>query len=156
MTGTGNAAPGTTEDRAARWHQRVLPVTTLALTLVALAALAFPGFRHQVALSASHRDEPYVELYFARPADGPPAVCRTSGGVAKVTFEVRSHLHEDRRLAYTVLVGGVRRSGTVEVAPGRTAEVTRFGGPAGRAYDVSVRLPGLDQRLGAHCPGAAS
>lgn len=154
MTGTGNATPAARQ--AARWYQRALPVTTLALTLVALAALAFPGFRHQIALSASHRDEPYVELYFARPADGPPAACRTSGGVPKVAFEVRSHLEATERLAYDVVVGGVRRSGSVQVEPGRTAEVTRFVGRARRGYDVSVRLRGLDQRLRAHCPGAAS
>lgn len=156
MTGTGNPPPGTTEDRAARWYQRVLPVTTLALVLVALAALAFPGFRHQLPLSASHRDEPYVELYFARSADGPPAACRASGGVAKVTFAVRSHLEETRRIGYAVVVGGVRRSGSVEVESGRTAEVTRFAGRADRDYDVSVRLRKLDQRLSAHCAGAAS
>ena len=56
--------------RPARWFQRVLPVTGLVLAVAALLALVFPGFREQVALSATHEPQRYVALSFGRAADG--------------------------------------------------------------------------------------
>jgi hypothetical protein len=156
VTGTETGTHSEPQGRAARWYQRVLPVTALALVVVALGALVVPGFRHQLALSASHRTEPYVELFFARPASGVPVVCSSSGGTARVTFAVTSHLADTERLDYDVVVDGVRQDGTVTVEPGRTAQVTRFLGNAEDPYEVSVRLPAVDERLRAHCPGAGS
>lgn len=164
MTGTRNA-PGHDQverevGRGARWYQRVLPMTTLVLALAALAALVLPGFRHEVALSASHRTEPYVELAFPRPAVGSPVVCATSTGTPRVEFLLTSHLDDAEELDYEVAVGparkkGTRQSGTVTVEPGETAQVTRFLGRSERPYVVTVRLPSTDQELRAHCPGTA-
>ncbi|HYF71639.1 MAG TPA: hypothetical protein VD864_02395 [Nocardioides sp.] len=153
MTGTRNAHDP--DQRAARWYQRVLPVTALVLALVALAALASSGFRHQLALSASHRTEPYVELAFPRAASGPPVVCSSSAGTVRVEFEVTSHLEDAEELGYDLVVDGVRERGSVTVEPGETARVTRFLGSAEDRYRVSVRLPSVDERLRAHCPGTS-
>lgn len=132
----------------------MLPVTTLALGLITIAALASPGVRHQLELSASHRAEPYVELAFARPQSGPPVVCSTSGGTPRVVFEVTSHLAGTEQLDYELVVGRVHEEGSVTVEPGETAQVTRFLGRSTRPYAVAVRLPSVDEELRAHCPGA--
>ncbi len=159
MTGTRNARDHDQVepevDRGARWYQRVLPVTTLVVAAFALAALTVPGFRDQVALSASHRTEPYVELAFPRPAVGAPVVCTTSTGTPRVEFLLTSHLEGTEELAYRVSVGRVKERGTVTVEPGETAQVTRFLGRSERPYVVTVRLPSTDQVLRAHCPGTA-
>lgn len=169
MTGTRNARDHDQMepevDRGARWYQRVLPVTTLVLAVVALATLALPGVREQVVLSASHRSEPYVELAFPRPAVGAPVVCATSTGTPRVEFLLTSHLDDADELAYEVAVDpaqgkgshrkGSHQSGTVTVKPGETAQVTRFLGRSERPYVVTVRLPSTGQELRAHCPGTA-
>ena len=139
-----------TEETRPRWWQRVLPVTALALALVALAALAVPGFRDQVRLSASHQPEPYVELYFARAADGTQLVC-----TSQVRFTIASHLDEASDLAYEVTVDGKTTQGTATVEPGKTAEVHETAAHQG-AYDVSVLLPASGDKLSAHCPGGHS
>jgi hypothetical protein len=144
----------TTTENTGRWFQRVVPVSSLVLALVALAALVFPGFRDQLELSASHRREPYTELYFARAADGTQVVCTTSGGFVRVGFEVRSHLSEARDLDFEVTSGGAHETGTLRVDPGQTVQVTRLLARSARpAYTVSVRLPAMDEELHAHCPG---
>ena len=142
-------------ERRARWYHRALPVTTLVLALVALAALALPGFRHQLALSASHRTDPYVELAFPRPAVGAPIVCATSTGTPRVEFLLTSHLDHAEELDYQVAVGKTRQQGTLSVEPGETTQVTRFLGRSTRPYVVTVRLPSTGQELRAHCPGTA-
>ncbi len=160
MTGTDAGIETGTDHRpqpaSPRSYLLVLPVTALALAAVALAALTVPGFRHQLVLSASHRTDPYVELFFARPAAGVPVVCSSSGGTARVTFAVTSHLDDTERLDYDVAVDGVRQVGSVTVEPGRTAQVTRFLGSAEGPYDVSVRLTSAGEQLRAHCLGAGS
>lgn len=156
MTGTATGTPNEPQGGTTRWYQRVLPVTALAVAAVALGALVVPGVRHQLALSASHRTEPYVELYFARPASGVPVACSSSGGTARVAFAVTSHLDDAERLDYDVVVDGVRQAGSVRVEPGRTTQVTRFLGSAEDPYEVSVRLPSVGEQLRAHCPGAGS
>lgn len=144
-----------TEQARPRWWQRVLPVTGLVLAVLALAALVLPGFRDQVALSASHRPEPYVELYFARAADGTQLVCTSRGPTAHVRFAVASHLDDTRDLAYVVTVDGTTRRGSTSVAPGETAQVRRTFDRHG-AYDVSVLLPASGDELSAHCGGGRS
>jgi len=139
-----------TEEARPRWFQRVLPVTALTLALVALAALAVPGFRDQVALSASHRPEPYVELYFARASDGTQLVCAGGKGSADVRFAIASHLDDTRDLAYVVTVDGTTRKGATSVEPGKTAVVHETLDHQG-AYDVSVLLPASGDKLSAHC-----
>ncbi|MEP9362047.1 hypothetical protein ABLE68_03705 [Nocardioides sp. CN2-186] len=141
-----------TDEARPRWFQRVLPVTALAVALVALAALVVPGFRDQVALSASHQPEPYVELYFARAADGTQLVCTSHQGSADVRFAIASHLDDARRIAYVVTVDGATRKGTRSVEPGRTAVVHKTLDRQG-AYDVSVLLPASGDELSAHCAG---
>lgn len=130
-----------------RWYQRVLPVTALAVALLALATLAVPGFRDQVRLSASHQREPYVELYFARAADGTQLVC-----TSRVRFTIASHLDRASDLAYEVTVDGTTRTGTASVAPGESVDVDEAVAHRG-AYDVAVLLPASGDRLRAHCPG---
>jgi hypothetical protein len=143
------------QDRAPRWFQRVLPVSGLVLLVLALAALALPAFRGQVGLSASHRPDPYVELYFARTAAGTQVVCTSSAGKAEVRFAVTSHLDDEQDLAYDVTVGDDEKSGSVALEPGETAEVAKSVARTGRGrYDVSVTLPDTGQQLTAHCPGA--
>ena len=146
---------------APRWFQRVLPVTGLALALVALATLLVPAFRDQMELSTSRQPEPYVELYFARSAaPNGQAVCTAQGGRAVVRFVVGSHLAKEQSVAYRVVVDPVakgvptsRARGSVRVDPGASAPVTKALVRPRRGYTVSVSLPALGQQLRAHCPG---
>ncbi len=153
------------EAPAPRWFQRVLPTTLVGAAVVGLVALVVPAFQDQVALSVSHRPQSYVELYFARAAgSGPQVVCARRGGSVRVRFTVASHLDRPQAVAYRAAVdpsagaASTRRaSGSVPLTPGASHEVRRsFRVPRGDAYTVSVRLPALDQRLHAHCPGAGS
>jgi hypothetical protein len=145
------------EERTSRWYQRVLPVAGLVVAMTALLALAVPGFRDQVALSATHRPQQYVALSFGRADDGTVVVCGGSPSAVKVTFAVDSHLAERRELDYELSVGDTVRTGTVRVDPGATAEVARaVRRPAGPHFDVTVRLPEVDEQVVAHCPGARS
>lgn len=153
----------TSTETAPRWFQRVVPVTALALALVGLAALLLPAVRHQVALSTTHQPQPYVELYFARTADGPQVVCARDGERVRVSFSLASHLPDVRDIDWQVLVAGgtsrdsADRSGTARVAPGRTTTVDETLAVTGRdGYSVQVDLSGLDEHLRAHCDGAAS
>ena len=142
--------------RAPRWRPRVLPVTGLLLAAGALLALLVPGVREQLALSATHQAQRYVALSFARGDDGTVVVGTGSRTAVKVRFVVESHLASERELAYEIGVGDARRTGTVRVAPGQATEVARaVRRPAGR-FDITVRLPELDQQVVAHCPGATS
>jgi hypothetical protein len=148
----------------ARWFQRVLPVTALAVALIGVAALLFPTFRDQVELSMSRQSQPYVELYFHRRAGkAAQVVCTTKGSTARVRFVVASHLDKRQAVAYRVSLvptakgaKAQRKAGSVRVTPSTAVEVrTSFVRPR-QGYTVSVRLPALDQQLRAHCPGRPS
>jgi hypothetical protein len=152
VTTTENAP----QERSARWYQRVLPVSGLVLAAVALAALVLPGFRDQIALSASHETDPYVELYFARTPAGTQLVCTTLAGQADVRFAVTSHLAQEQDLAYDVSVGDEHQTGSVTTKPGETVDIAETLAHPSGPYDVQVHLPDLDQRLQAHCAGRSS
>jgi hypothetical protein len=147
-----------------RWFQRVLPTSLLGLLVVALGVLVVPGVRDQLSLSTSHRSEPYVELYFARPAGGPPVACVRRGDRVRVGFVVASHLAKAERIGYRVIVAPVgkpartmRKHGEVTAQPGQTHRVhPSFPLRRGQHYTVTVRLPALHQLLRARCPRALS
>ena len=159
-------APEQHAPAAPRWFQRVLPVTAIAVGLVALATLVVPAFRDQVELSVSRRPQPYVELYFARtpsPATA-QAVCTRRGSSVRVQFVVASHLQREQTVAWRIAVApdakGARvqhRAGSVRTSPATSTEVRKaFTVPRRKGYTVSVRLPALDQQLRARCPGRHS
>ena len=135
------------------WYRRVVPVTVLAVGLVAALALLFPGMRHQVALSASHQPQEYVELAFGRSPAGTVATCdRAKGGTVHVSFDVTSHLDASRDVRYVVTVDGHRQPGSVTLDPGEAAHVSRtLDRPARGAYQVRVTLPDEDREVFAHC-----
>jgi len=143
-----------------RWYTRALPVTAAAVGIVAVAALVSPGLRHQLVLSTSHQPQSYAELYFDQAPDGTRATCTRSADGVEVGFVVASHLDDEDDLAYVVSVASAAatgatevQEGSVHVVPGRATQVARgFAAPRG-AYDVSVRLRGLDQEIRAHCGG---
>ena len=140
-----------------RWWSRVVPVTALAVGLVAVLALLVPGVRGQLALSATHQPQQYVGLAFARTPAGTVTTCATGGGRLQVAFDVISHLDRPRELTYTVAVPGQERTGSVTVDPGETARVTRSVElPRARHFEVSVELPDAGRQLLAHCPGDLS
>jgi hypothetical protein len=148
-----------------RWFERVLPVTGLALLVIALAALVVPAFRDQVKLSISRQDEPYVELYFAR-RTGPVAqvVCLRRGSTVGVRFVIASHLEKTRRVAYRVTLDPaakgrrtLHKAGSAGTTPGTPREVrTTFTLPKREPYTLTVTLPARRQQLRAHCAGARS
>jgi hypothetical protein len=145
------------EQRTPRWFQRVLPVTGLVVAVAAVLAVVFPGFREQVARSATHEPQEYVALSFGRAADGTVVTCTGSRTAVKVRFDVESHLAGSEEIAYEIRVGDTRREGTVSVAPGGTAEVVRAVRRPGQGrFEVSVLLPDQDQRVVAYCPSGAS
>jgi hypothetical protein len=140
-----------------RWWSRVVPVTALAVGLVALLAVLLPGIRHQVALSASHQPQEYVGLAFGHAADGTVVTCAGAGDRLRVAFDVSSHLDEVRDLRYVVSVAGHDTPGSVTVDPGETASVVRdLDRPSRDSYEVRVELPGEDRQVFAHCPGTAT
>ncbi|HEU5038897.1 MAG TPA: hypothetical protein VFT70_17955 [Nocardioides sp.] len=138
------------------WYRRVVPVSVLAVGLVAALALLFPAVRHQVALSASHQPQQYVELAFGRDPAGTVVTCAHAGGRdsgrVRVAFDVTSHLDATGDVRYVVTVGGHPHPGSVTLDPRETAHVTRaFDRPARRAYQVGVALPDQDREIFAHC-----
>lgn len=139
------------------WHRRVVPVTTSVIGLVALLALLLPGVRDQLALSATHEQQEYVALSFARSDDGTVATCERADGQVRVGFLVTSALSGDRELGYVVTVGDSEVDGNVVVAPGESTGVVRvLPLPDTRKFDIEVRLPDEGRRVLAHCGGAAS
>lgn len=151
--------------RPARWYQRVVPVTTLALALVAIAAGVVPGFADQLEESLTRQPASYVELYFDQPmAATTQTACLRRGSEVRVRFVVESHLRATQRVAYRVRVQPLgkhhrplRQAGRFAVSPGETVAVRRtFALPAGQAYVVRVHLPALDQRLRIRCGAGRS
>jgi hypothetical protein len=142
--------------RGEGWYRRVVPVTVLVVGLVALLALLSPGVRHQLALSASHRPQQYVELAFARTPSGTVSTCERVGDRVRVAFDVTSHLDRRRHVAYEITVAGRRSPGSVVLDPGETGRVTRLiDRPTHGRYEVRVVLPREDRTVFAHC-GSAS
>jgi len=147
--------PSHADETTSRWYQRVVPVCALVVALGAALALVSPGFREQVALSATHQPQEYVALSFGRTAEGTVALCTSSRDRVGVRFVVESHLRQPRELAYAIVVGDARRTGAVAVEPGETTEVSRrLPRPARGPFTIVVRLPDVGERVVAHCPGA--
>lgn len=117
-----------------------------------------------MSLSTSHRAEPYVELYFARPASGPPVACARRGDNVRIGFVVASHLEQAESIGYRVIVAPagktartMRKHGKVTVQPGKSQRVRpSFPLRRGQHYTVTVRLPALHQLLRARCPRGLS
>jgi hypothetical protein len=157
QTGPDSATP------TPRWFQRVLPTSVLGVLVLVLATLLVPGVRQQVSLSTSHRPEPYVELYFARPSSGHHVACVRRGKTVKVGFVIASHLERRQTIAYraTVRRSGhgsrvLHNAGATRVTPGTTRTVRpTFALRPGHAYTVTVRLPALHQQLRARCPAVS-
>jgi hypothetical protein len=150
----------TTQDaQPSRWFQRVLPLTGVVVLVIALAALALPGFRDQVKLSTSRKAQPFVALYFARTPDGGQVVCSRKGQTVRVLFDVESHLEKQQPVAYNVEVRPTKKkaqskTGSVQPAPEATTAVSKtFSVPRKDGYTISVSLPALGQQLRAHCSG---
>ena len=138
------------------WYRRVVPVTALVAALVAALALAFPGVRHQVALSASHQPQEYVALGFGRAPAGTVPTCQGDRKDVHVSFDVTSHLADARDVRYVVSVAGHDHPGSVTVEPGGTASTTvTVDRPKRDTFTVRVALPDEDREVFAHC-GAAS
>ena len=136
------------------WYRRVLPVTALAVGVVALLALVFPGVGQQVALSTTHVPQEYVALSFTRGSGGTVDPCARSGKDVLVSFTIDSELSEARNLDYVVTVGDARRTSTIVIEPGETTRMTEtVRHPSRDKYAVSVRLPGADREISARCPG---
>ncbi|WP_243056624.1 hypothetical protein [Nocardioides sp. SR21] len=131
----------------------MLPVTALAVGLVALLAALVPGVRDQVALSLTHEQQEYVALSFARDPAGKVPVCVRSGKDLLVGFAIDSQLQQARTVEYVVTVGSVRRVDTVDVEPGEVTRMTEAVKPPRGSFPVSVSLPDLDRRITAHCEG---
>ena len=151
--------------RPTRWYQRVVPVTTLALALVAIAAAVVPGFAAQLEESLTRQHASYVELYFDQPmAATTQTACQRRGPSVRVRFVVESHLRANQRIAYRVRLQplgkddpGLRQAGKLTVSPGEAAVVRRtFRLPTGRPYVVRVHLPALDQHLRIRCGAGRS
>ena len=140
-----------------RWWQRVVPLSGIAVVVLAVAAFALPGLDDEIELSTRRSPQPFVELSLA---NRPAAVC--ADGSPRVRFGVQSHLDRRRTLRYRVAVDPagpdgrtVVDRGRLRLAPGRAARVrTAVPAPAGTAYDVTVRLENRPERLRIHCEGS--
>lgn len=140
--------------------RRVVPVTALAVGVLAVLTLLVPGVRAQLALSATHQPQEYVALAFARAADGTVVTCASVPGrhrdAVRVSFDVDSHLDRARDLRYVLTVGGQRHTGTVTTDPGEATRTTRvLPRPGARGFEVAVDLPDVDRRIHARCSGPA-
>lgn len=165
MDSTDDTSPLSADSTAPRWFRRVLPILTIGVAVVGLAALLVPAVRDELALSTSQQPERYVELYFPRAATtGAPITCVHRGGKVLVRFAVASHLERRQNVSYRVSVNpqekGQRtrsRTGLARVTPGATLLVReRLSLPRRLEFRVSVSLPAFDQRLRAHCQGPSS
>jgi hypothetical protein len=145
--------PDSGDTPSPRWFVRVLPVTCVAVVVVAVLAALLPGFREQVQTSVTRQAQPYVELYFTPKAavdlespaiskalssrgsptsisDGAQVTCARRGAHVLVAFALRSHLGKREAIAYRVRVDPLvkhartlSRAGTVELAPGESSDV---------------------------------
>ncbi|MCW2762622.1 MAG: hypothetical protein JWR85_2823 [Marmoricola sp.] len=165
MDSPEESSPASAEQARHPWFRRALPVTAVALVVVALAALLSPGIRHQLDLSLRRQPSSYVELYFPKATpSGSPATCTRKGGTVRVAFVVESHLGSRRSVAYRVTLDPTtkglrtkRKPGSAVVSPGKSVLVQKsFALPRREGYVVSVVLPDLDERLRARCQAPRS
>lgn len=143
-----------------RWYERVVTTTLLGVVALTLAVLLVPGLRDQLALTATRREVPRIELWFSGPTEKAVRDGCRERGAARVEFTVRSHGDGPKTVPFRVLLvrDGQRarvRSGAVNLAEGDAAVVRqRFRLAAGQPYSVRVTLPGRPERLHLVC-GAA-
>jgi hypothetical protein len=140
-----------------RWYERVVTTTLLGVVALTLAVLLVPGLRDQLALTATRREVPRIELWFSGPTERAVLEgCRDRGAV-RVEFTVRSHVDGPVTVPFRVLLmrDGQRarvRSGALDLAEGDAAVVRhRFRLGAGQPYSVRVTLPGRPERLHLRC-----
>lgn len=155
----------------------VWPGLGLSLLVVALAYLAVPAVRHQVDLSLSRQDTPFVELYAVPLDDGlhVGTTCRAGAtpGAVTVVFAVRSHLEDRETVRFQVAVSrapqrdagrstaqtsfGERVFGRINLGSGVTRTVKEdVTVPARGPFEVEVRLPATNQYLSFHCDASAA
>jgi hypothetical protein len=169
-----------TQPRAAatpRGFRAVWPGLGLILMVVTVAYLAVPSVRHQLELSMSRQDTPFVELYAVMLDSQSHAgtTCQPAGapGSTQVTFAMRSHLRDRDTLHYQVAVSippaadqpdstpgtpyKQRIFDRVNVDPGATRSVQLdVPVPPDQPFDIAVTLPATAQSLLFHCAAQAA
>jgi hypothetical protein len=141
----------------ARWWQRAVPVTALAV-LAAGATVALAGSNDEVRVSTSRQEQPFVELVLLQ---APDRVCGKQ--VARVRFAVVSHLDAPETLRWRVAADPARkgrktvaRTGEVALDPEAARQQrVRVRAPRRGAYDVTVTLADRPETLRVHCEGGA-
>jgi hypothetical protein len=135
----------------------VVTTTLLGVVALTLAVLLVPGLRNELALTASRREVPRIELWFSGPTERAVRDGCRGRGAARVEFTVRSHVDGPVTVPFRVLLVRDKqrarvRSGAVDLASGDAAVVRhRFRIAAGQPYSVRVMLPGRPERLHLRC-----
>ncbi|SHF49136.1 hypothetical protein SAMN05443575_0085 [Jatrophihabitans endophyticus] len=151
------AAGGATPSRS-RLLTGALPVTGALAAVVAIALLASPALRHELARSFARQHESYVELYFDDERTARTCPVTTTGDLA-LGVTVRSHLAAARQLNWnaTARPSGatgttVRHTGgTIDSRPDAAAGFTVRLTPPARHYTATIALGGRPERLTLHC-----